>query len=74
MHPEMNYAMAKLRHEELVGSRRFARPARARRVGTFLRRRRRDPLGGVATPPAPIVLLPPPREECEPAGHDRRVA
>jgi len=73
MHPEMNYAMAKLRHEELVGSRRFPTPARTRRAGGFLRRRR-DRRAEVASPPAPIVLLPPPREEHEPTGHDQRVA
>ena len=74
MHPELNYAIAKLRHEELIGARRF--PAAARRPSALRRffRRRRDMPAAVVTPPAPIVLLPPPRDERDPTGHDQRVA
>jgi len=72
MHPEMSYAIAKLRHEELTGARRFPARATTRRIG-FFRRRRHTP-AVVAGPRAPIVLLPPPREEREPVGHDQRVA
>ena len=73
MHPELNYAIAKLRHEELIGARRF-RPRRAAvPVAALLPPAPRHARRG-GTPPAPIVLLPPPREERDPTGHDQRVA
>lgn len=74
MHPEMSYRIAVLRHEELIGARRFPTPARRRRGVRGLLRRRRDALVEAGVQPAPIVLLPPPREERDPAGHDQRVA
>ena len=74
MHPDMNYAIAKLRHEERLHARRFPAPARRPSALRRLFRRRRDISVAVVTSPAPIVLLPPPREEREPTGHDQRVA
>ena len=74
MHPDMTYSIAKLRREELLGARRFPVAARAGRRGRWFFRRRRDTPVAAVTEPAPIVLLPPPREEHDPAGHDQRVA
>ncbi len=74
MHPQLNYDIAKLRHEELVNARRHPAPARVRRGLRGFLRRRRDTLHAVGTSPVSIVLLPPPREERDPAGHDQRVA
>ena len=74
MHPQLNYDIAKLRHEELVNARRHPAPARVRRGLRGLLRRRRDAPPAVGAPPASIVLRPPPREGRDPAGHDQRVA
>ena len=74
MHPEINY-----RHRQAPPRGADQRPprhaaARARRgIRGFFRRRRDLPVA-VDVQPASIVLLPPPREEREPAGHDQRVA
>ena len=75
MHPEMNIRIAQLRSAELVGRRRHAHELDAvRRTGIrgfFRRHRDTHP----STEPSPtIVLLPPPREERAPSGHDQRVA
>jgi hypothetical protein len=72
VHPELNYRIAQLRHEELISSRRMA-PARRGWRDLFVRRTRTTS-ATAGTPPPPIVLLPPPREERDPAGHDQRVA
>ena len=73
MHPDMTYSIAKLRREELLGARRFPAAAGAGRGRWFSRRRRNTPVAAVVEP-APIVLLLPPRQERDPAGHDQRVA
>lgn len=70
MHPEMTYRIAVLRHEERLRARRFPAPTETGRRRWF--RRRRDLLTTGVGQPVSIVLLPPPREQREPA--DQRVA
>ena len=74
VHPEMNRQIAHLRAAELTGRRRHVHELDAvRRTGRFFRRHR--DLRPAAELPSPIVvLLPPPREERAPSGHDQRVA
>ena len=74
MHPDMTYSIAKLRREELLGARRFPAAAPAGPGHRWFFHRRRDTPVAAVTEPAPIVLLPPPREERAPSGHDQRVA
>jgi len=74
VHPEMNFRIAVLRHEELISARRFPRAAPAGRRHRGLFRRHRDTHHAATVHAATIVLLPPPREERDPAGHDQRVA
>lgn len=74
MHPELNYRIATLRHEELIAARRFPRSARPPRRSRGLFGRRRDTSAEAGAQPATIVLLPPPREERDTVGHDQRVA
>ena len=76
MHPELNLHIAHLRFEELSAAPRHRAPASSsarRGLRSFLRRRR-DMSATVGVQPSPIVLLPPPREERDPTGHQRRVA
>jgi hypothetical protein len=77
MHPELNMQMAKLRHDELTAERRhhaLDNVSRGRGLRGFFRRRR-DSLTAAATQHTPLVLLPPPRVEHDPNGHDdQRVA
>jgi hypothetical protein len=70
MHPELTSIVLRLRADELSRSHRAIDVAPRR--GFF--RRRRDMHRSRVTSPAPIVLLPPPREERDTTGHDQRVA
>ena len=72
MHPEMNYRIAQLRHQEMLSARRTTVASRRTRRRFF--RRRRDTPVAVDVQPASIVLLPPPREALDTTGHDQRVA
>ena len=72
MHPELNLHIARLRFEELSTAPRHHASVR-RGLRSFLRRRR-DVHASTFTEPSTLVLLPPPREERDPTGHQRRVA
>jgi hypothetical protein len=69
MHPELNSMIAQQRYDELSSASHRC-VATAPRRGFF--RRRHDVQISWVTGPAPIVLLPPPREERDTTG--RRVA
>jgi hypothetical protein len=76
MHPELNMHIAHLRIEELSAAPRHRATdasASRRSIRSMLRRRRDTPLA-VGGEPSPIVLLPPPREERDTTGQQRRVA
>jgi hypothetical protein len=73
MHPEMNLQIAQLRVAERAGRRRVHELDAVRRTGRFFRRHR-DLRPGAERPSTTVVLLPPPREERAPSGHDQRVA
>jgi hypothetical protein len=75
MHPEMNIQIAQLKAAELVGRHRHIHDLDGvRRTGIrgFFRRHRDTHPS--TEPSTPLVLLPPPREERAPSGHDQRVA
>jgi hypothetical protein len=76
MHPEINIQIAQLRAAELSGRRRHAHELDAvRRTGiSRFFRRHRDVRPSAESPSTTLVLLPPPREERAPSGHDQRVA
>jgi len=76
MHPELNLQIAQLRVAELAGRRlRVHELDGVRRTGIRgLFRRHRDLSEGAERPSPSLVLLPPPREERAPSGHDQRVA
>ena len=77
MHPEMNLQMAQMRVAERSGRPRRVHELDAVRGRTGIRgffRRHRDLRADVERPSTTVVLLPPPREEREPSGHDQRVA
>jgi hypothetical protein len=74
-HFELNYAVMRMRHEELVGRATRASADGPRRRRWFGRRR-----GDVVTAPPPppdprhLVVVPPPRHDRDPSGRDTRVA
>jgi hypothetical protein len=76
MHPEINIQIAQLRAAEMVSERRHAHEVGAVRGtgirGFFRRHRHMHPSTEPST--TTLVLLPPPREERAPSGHDQRVA
>jgi len=74
MHPELSYQMARLRHDELTSASRIARRTSGTPRRSWFRRRRDTPAVELSQPPA-LVLLPPPRDERDPArSGDQRVA
>jgi hypothetical protein len=76
-HFDLNYDVARMRHNELV-----ERATRGRASADTPRRRRwfgrRRTAEGAAPPPAPdarrLVVVPPPRHDRDPSGRDTRVA
>jgi hypothetical protein len=75
-HSELNYALVRMRHDELVGRATRGRVTSASSRGRRWFGRRRAAPAVQPSPPEPprLVAVPPPRHDRDPAGRDTRVA